>query len=569
MYDKLDAHKIPNCTIDDLDVALTSLVGLATTLPFLLNQQDLRQELATGLCAHWPDVRQWALFLYRNIIVKEDLEISHRRVCKTAVLEFLGLARESYLRAWSKSFPTDREVMKIICGLWFLEIRDPRFSSWDHRVYNQRESAVFNECLIMAFKHGVPLDWENILSVFQGDPKVIARVSLCHLEDEILHEDKLDLCCIACDLQIVSALAQREDICVALMHQGMINAASDSLALMVDREWKGGMQAVAALCMINATAILRSRIEEMDALPFLLQALERGLVASLLKCEGLLTCLVQPSARQEPLLLLAEILPGYSVYRSVLHQLTLAVDATVRQGLDARLSKSGGFCKAWKRLKDIVDERRSGHVQTCQNDMCLKTSHIGRFRRCGGCLHAYYCSWKCQRYDWQTGKHKQYCTRIHQRFVRTHGQMSPIHSKDLKFLDQVILAELRKHRERLSAQPFKPTLVELNLVGGQVDIVFHARGVNANPFGTECQCELLSDARWKRIAEVVRGGKRPMVLVRAFIPGGMSRKIVLQAIPLTIVVEGGQDQQRKGQEAENSSSLGPTMYASTSAHSWP
>ncbi|KAG6371867.1 hypothetical protein JVT61DRAFT_8864 [Boletus reticuloceps] len=385
MYDKLDAHKIPNCTvavdvlIDDLDIALISLVGLATTLPFLLNKQDHRQELAKGLCAHWPDVRQWALFLYRNIIVKEDLEINHRRVCKTAVLEFLGLSRESHLTTWSKSFPTDREVMKIICGLWFLEIRDPRFSSWDSEsmVIKQRESAVFDECLIMAFKLGVSIDWENILSVFQGDPKVIARVSLCHLEVEISHREGLDLCCIACDLQVVSALAQREDICIALMHQGMINAASDSLALMVDREWNGDMQAVAALCMINATAILRSRIEEMDALPFLSQALERGLVASLLKCEGLLTCLGQPSARQEPLLLLAEVLPGYSVYRSVLHQLTLAVDAAVRQGLDAKLSGSGGFRKAWKRLKDTVEERRrlvkrdisSGHVQTCQNDM--------------------------------------------------------------------------------------------------------------------------------------------------------------------------------------------------------
>ena len=44
---------------------------------------------------------------------------------------------------------------------------------------------------------------------------------------------------------------------------------------------------------------------------------------------------------------------------------------------------------------------------------------MGRFKRCAGCLHAYYCSQKCQRYDWKNGKHKQYCMRIHQRFVRT------------------------------------------------------------------------------------------------------------------------------------------------------
>ena len=128
--------------------------------------------------------------------------------------------------------------------------------------------------------------------------------------------------------------------------------------------------------------------------------------------------------------------------------------------------------------------------------------------------------------------------------------MSTVHSKDLKFLDQVIFAELKKHHERLNADNSKLTLVELNFVGGQVNIVFDPRGTNANPFGTKCGCEMFANARWKRMAEVVREGKRPMVLVRAFIPGGLSRKIVLQAIPLSLVVEGGQGGRRKGRVME-------------------
>lgn len=127
--------------------------------------------------------------------------------------------------------------------------------------------------------------------------------------------------------------------------------------------------------------------------------------------------------------------------------------------------------------------------------------------------------------------------------------MSTVHSKDLKFLDQVILAELKKHRERLNTQPSKLTLVELNLVGGQVNVVFDARGSNANPFGTKCGCETFANARWKRMAEVVREGKKPTVLVRAFIPGGVARKIVLQAIPLSVVVDGRQGERRNGRPA--------------------
>lgn len=133
--------------------------------------------------------------------------------------------------------------------------------------------------------------------------------------------------------------------------------------------------------------------------------------------------------------------------------------------------------------------------------------------------------------------------RMNDHHTHSGGQMSTVHSKDLKFFDQVILAELKKHRERLSSHPTKLTLVELNLVGRQTSIVFDARGTNANPFGTKCGCEMFANARWKRMAEVVREGKTQTVLVRAFISAGMTRKVVLQAIPLSTVVE----ERRKGQ----------------------
>ena len=139
-------------------------------------------------------------------------------------------------------------------------------------------------------------------------------------------------------------------------------------------------------------------------------------------------------------------------------------------------------------------------------------------------------------------------TRAHARTADE--QMAAVRGKDLKFLDEVILAELRKHHARLSAHPSKLTLVDFNLVRGQVNVVFDARGANANPFGIKCGCEMLANTRWKHMAEVVREGKKPMVLIRTFISGGWSRKIVLQAIPLSVVLEGGRNQRRKGQTLE-------------------
>jgi len=299
-----------------------------------------------------------------------------RLTCKTAVLEFLGLIRDRLLMPWSKSIPADREVMKMICDLWFIETRDPGFSSWSPKADTQRESAIFNSCLLIAHEVGTAIDWSNLLSLFQGEPELIATVSLCHLDHEISRENELDLNCIAWDLHIIIVLSLQENICLALMRQGAIKAASEILGLVVDREWEGETRVLAARCMINAIVLLKSRIEEMDALPFLIQALQRGLVSSLLKCEALLPFAEQPPAQRQPVVLLGEVLPGYTVYRSILHPLALAVDFAIRQRLDAKLSEGGELYKAWKRLKDTVDERRrlvrrdvaNGHIQTCQND---------------------------------------------------------------------------------------------------------------------------------------------------------------------------------------------------------
>lgn len=126
------------------------------------------------------------------------------------------------------------------------------------------------------------------------------------------------------------------------------------------------------------------------------------------------------------------------------------------------------------------------------------------------------------------------------------GRMSSVHGKDLKFFDQIILTELRKHHMRFAAHSApKLTQVELNLMTGAGYAVFDARGTSANPFGTKCTCETFANARWKHMAEVVREGKKPMVLVRAFIPGGAARKIVLQAIPLSVVTNEGQGKRQK------------------------
>jgi len=155
-------------------------------------------------------------------------------------------------------------------------------------------------------------------------------------------------------------------------------------------------------------------------------------------------------------------------------------------------------------------------------------------RRCAGCLHTYYCDRSCQRYDWRQGKHKAYCIRIQERPTLSLGEMQGISNRDLKFLDRVIEDELLKHRPRIAAHGLKINVIELDLTNGEPNITFDC--VQSSPFKLLCLCEHYMDEKWKSMRQHAIRTDEPFVLVRVFIPGGISRKVVLRAIPLSKVL---------------------------------
>ncbi|KAF9222928.1 hypothetical protein BS17DRAFT_782831 [Gyrodon lividus] len=565
MYYQLDANKIPreerpeDFLPEKFEIPFICLAGLGVTLPVWLSHAEISTKLLKGLIHHWDDIRQWILFLYQAIIVQKDIDLDLRLNCKSAVLEFLGLVRDRLVLSWSQMITTDREVMRLICDLWYLETRDARFFTWSLNGTNQRESAVFNSCFLVSHEMRTTIDWENILCTFNSDTELIASIALRHLDREI-SQGTLDLNCIGWDMHIISAFSFRENIRLSLLRQGAIKAAVDVLALIVSQSWTGDKRIVAARCMANATVFLKIRLEDMDGIPFILQALKSNLIPSLLKCESLLPFTDNMPASRQPEILLGSLVQSYTIYRSVLRPISLSIDKVEKTRVEANLVIGSQLHKTWMRLKESVAERRrlmkhdiadGHHIQTCQNDKCSQAGETGTFKRCGGCLHAFYCSKACQRYDWQYGKHKSYCKMVHQRCFHTRGQMSSVKSKDLRFLDQIFISELRKYPMRINTRSPKINVVELNFVGGFVNISFDSNRANPNPFGIKCPCEKFANARWKKEIEKAKAAKEPLVLVRAFIPGGMSRKIVLQAIPLRRIL--GKEDHRRGDRVESAS----------------
>jgi hypothetical protein len=120
--------------------------------------------------------------------------------------------------------------------------------------------------------------------------------------------------------------------------------------------------------------------------------------------------------------------------------------------------------------------------------------------------------------------------------------MLAVSNRDLKFLDRVIEDELLKHRPRIAGHGLKINVIELDITRGEPNITFQSRDVQPNPFKLLCRCEHYMNEKWKSMRQDAIRTDEPFVLVRVLIPGGISRKVVLRAIPLFKVL--GQPVQR-------------------------
>ncbi|KAI6113171.1 hypothetical protein EV401DRAFT_1984930 [Pisolithus croceorrhizus] len=521
---------------------------LGITLPLWLACNEISSRLLRRLVRQWQDVRQWIIFFHDNIITQPDAELEHRVMCKTSILEYLGLLQHSWVMTWSRHIPADKDIMRVISSLWLLEIKDPLFSSWSStytQFHHQRDSAIFNSAILIAHELNIKVDWANIMEVFGNDYDYFAQTAVAHLRYE-LSQDPPDLECIAWDVHIISALALTANLHLALVKQGSLFICLDVLNLIVQESWDGENRKYAARCVVNATVYLKDGLEDLDGVPLVLTLLSMNLIPILLKCEQHLPLADSDPARNQPGQLLGRMLASYTIYRSVLKRVILLIEQVQEAGEDRHLQNGSSLYEDWHRLKDTVRERArmlrpdypTPHaIQHCHNERCTRVDPLGSFRRCGGCLHSFYCSRECQRLDWQQGKHKAYCQRIQERYVRTgEGQMFMISCSDFRFFESVIIAELRRHQDRIIAHKLKVNVVEFDFTKGVTDIVFDSLRLDPKLFKILCPCEQFSHDRWESLLVRAKRSQQQLVLVRAYIPGGMSRKILLRGYELRRVL---------------------------------
>ncbi|KAF7324051.1 MYND-type domain-containing protein [Mycena kentingensis (nom. inval.)] len=86
--------------------------------------------------------------------------------------------------------------------------------------------------------------------------------------------------------------------------------------------------------------------------------------------------------------------------------------------------------------------------KACDNLSCSKVADKEHFRRCSGCLSAYYCSKQCQIEDHRFGRHGEYCDEL---FAQHRERCDDMNAKDRAFLRAVVDFEYAKNKAAIDS----------------------------------------------------------------------------------------------------------------------
>ncbi|OAX42126.1 hypothetical protein K503DRAFT_863294 [Rhizopogon vinicolor AM-OR11-026] len=532
-----------------------ALRSLASFVPAWLSRSLYSARLLNTLSTRWPILREWLFFFAADHVYKESIELNMRILAKRAIVDFLALCAHTKLQDLYSTVISSPGIISMMFSLWDLETRDRRFSNCvqDDDVPGPppyfRISAMLDSCM-STFSKEENWNWPEIMRPFNNDAARMAATALDHLEQD-LAEVPIDYDAIIWDTHLITSLSINDTIRIPMLMQHSMQKVTGMIAAMVSQRPPVKKRHLVARAISYACWYIRAYVEDTDGLPWICEVVEAGLLPALLEVEPWLSYLENDNEEDwEPLrLLLSNILPKFTIFRSVLKVMGRSVKAINAAEKVDKLEMDGPLYKYWTTLERLLmfrldlletDDVDETHVDSCQSSKCNKSGPAGTFKRCAGCLHVHYCSRECQTYDWKQGGHQTYCRGIQAR--RAKGIMSRIPTRDLRFLDRIIASDLSLNNERISntAEKLAPEAAVVEIDYTCIPFRIGVGSIDSLAGPDTCPCDTLMHQKWETMVELARNSKTPgqKLLIRAYIPCGTAPKAKLQVIPIKRILPG-------------------------------
>ncbi|KAF8442850.1 hypothetical protein L210DRAFT_3502800 [Boletus edulis BED1] len=543
MYAVLDDAHLRTSMIDKslpVQQALC-LTSLASLIPRRYVRSGAHSTLQT-LSLHWVELHRWILYLKKDFVDNENVDLAFRLLAKTTIVDFLGICDESFLQHMFDPIVASPDIIATLFSLWRMETLDKRFSlSVDPSTHPVFHIPATLDSWMCAFSQRERWDWSEILRPFGGEVDALAATALDHLQQDVARSPaNYDL--IVWDIHLITALSVNDAIRIPLLNQRSMAILATVINSLVNLYTTTNQHIIVAKCISYGYWYIRAYVESTDGLPWVTQLVETGLLSAMLSTEPWIKHLNgQDSEDWEPLfLLLGQIIPRYSVYSTVLKSMIKRLTTIDANDLPGKLEKD-------EQPYINMSLSNETHIESCQNIKCDKSGPPGSFKSCAGCLHVHYCGKECQVYDWKNGGHQKYCRDIQAR--RADGLVSRLSKRNVHFIDRVIAQNLSLFQDRIQATVMmlnlNPVVVELDFT--EVPVQVDVGSVHSVAALKTCGCDVVVAQKWNHMIELAQKSTTKKVLVRAFLPAGSSEKVKLQCLPLKRIL--GDDTQVADEES--------------------
>ncbi|KAJ7476232.1 hypothetical protein FB451DRAFT_1557977 [Mycena latifolia] len=397
--------------------AILALVGLTNVLGEARGHPSVLPRIVAAIRVAWPDIWHYIEVLERNYLLPNDAPIDGPGIHSQAIMHLVVPSLNQFMLEDDLADVVQDAAYAMFVRLWYRLGMDAACAEWP-----------FDVCLA-AVLHSIPLTSaeivEKVILPLGGEGKV-AKAAIAHLRIARHALERVRRNSSATQTEVDHAADITANVASLLAGLAMVpKMAYTLLANNAVRQMTRAFVSLTALPIgadTNLTGFLSFfalNISITDSIAWVIQALDAGILIGLLRYE-LLQNGDSYSDAEEPMHveLLAEILPRYLVFLSVVQAARRALKKAKRSGAERAISRSSDLWAAWVAFEDLVKKRVdvAGNFAR-QKNACNRCGQVerkrGSFRPCSGCSDLYYCSPECQKRDWEF-QHRQYCKTMKQ-----------------------------------------------------------------------------------------------------------------------------------------------------------
>ncbi|TFK68950.1 hypothetical protein BDN72DRAFT_959887 [Pluteus cervinus] len=404
--------------------AFWSLWALAALDSILSKSESTRNSdpCGTELVKAWPGVFKWSAYFY-TFRVQDSGDHS------AAALRQRSIVREVLICAWCALFRSKsakgamfrtRGIGDIAARLWFWEFEADAEVT---RITRFSDGVSTMPCLQdLIGSRGNQAAFDSLISAAGGD---IGRVmqTTCHRLKKIVKAPRFTgepVYGFLTFMFMAQLCLSKPEAHQALLSHGAIPVCIEFLfwiAFVVNEESYTTEERDLFVDLMKVPfALIGRSIETTTGLPWVLEAINSGLLAAFVECSPLYDDLPDDEYATVSSVITTTI-PKYLVYSCAVQAMDKAFLKLKKTAQFRSLQKT----RAWEGFYNlaVLTSWRVGvagqfkqmqkEITTCDSPKCYKSDARNKFRKCAKCGWALYCSKECQTVHWKEFGHKKVC----------------------------------------------------------------------------------------------------------------------------------------------------------------